>query len=82
MDLIKQRFGGSEFHKWFVTKARFGYIFRIHVSPTWLAQGLPQIVKIPRCLDLIDCTMVLPIATCKFYSKNIPDAFKHVPDLF
>jgi len=25
--------------------------------------------------------MVLVISTCKFDAQNIPDAFKHVPDL-
>jgi len=38
--------------------------------------------KIPKCLDLIDFQMILPIVICKFDAKNTPDAFKHVPDLF
>jgi len=43
---------------------------------------LLQIVKIPKCLDLIDWTMVLPMPTWNFNAKNIPDASKHVPTCF
>lgn len=35
-----------------------------------------------KCFDLIDCTMVLCISTCKFDAKTIPDAIKHVRNLF
>jgi len=41
-----------------------------------------QNCKIPKCSDLIDFQMILPISICKFDAKNTPDAFKHVPDLF
>jgi len=41
-----------------------------------------QNCKIPKCSDLIDFHMILPISICKFDAKHIPDAFKHVPDLF
>ena len=50
--------------------------------PQGLAKEFPQFVKIHKCLNLIDCTMVLPIFTCKFDVKNTPDAFQHVPDMF
>jgi len=41
-----------------------------------------QSCKIPKCSDLIDFLMILPISICKFDAKHIPDAFKHVPGLF
>ena len=34
------------------------------------------------CLDLIDCTMELPMSTRKFDATNGTDAFKNVPDMF
>jgi len=37
--------------------------------------------KIPKCSDLIDFLMILPISICKFDAKHTPDAFKHVPGL-
>jgi len=40
-----------------------------------LAKELPEIEKITTYLNLIDCTMVLLISTCKFDAKNTPDAF-------
>jgi len=43
---------------------------------------LPQHSEISKCLDLLDCTMVLLISTYKFDAQNIPDALKHVPDFF
>ena len=36
-------------------------------------------MKIPRCLDLIGYTMVLPISPCEFDAEKSPDAFQHVP---
>ena len=70
MDVIKQQL------------ARFSFWVRFvkHVLPEGLAKEIPQIVKIRKCLDLIDCAMVSPIST--FDAKNTSDAFKHVPDLF
>ena len=51
--------------------------------PEGLAKEIPNIVKIAKCWDLIDCAMVLPmISTCKFIAKHTPDAFEHFPDLF
>ena len=46
------------------------------------SQKNSQNCKIPKCSDLIDFQMILPISICKFDAKNIPDAFKHVPDLY
>ena len=51
-------------------------------SPEALTKELPQMLKIIKCLDSIDCTMILTISTCKFDAQNTPDAFKHIPDLF
>ena len=41
-----------------------------------------QNCKIPKCSDLIDFPMILPISICNFDAKHVPDAFKHVPGLF
>ena len=41
-----------------------------------------QNCKIPKCSDLHDILMILPISICNFDAKTTPDAFKHVPDLF
>ena len=46
------------------------FFFRTCVLPEGLAKELPEIVKIPKCLDLIDCTMVLPISTCEIDAKT------------
>jgi len=52
------------------------------VFPEELAKELPNKLKIPKCVDVIACTMILPISTCKQNAKNTPYAFKHVPHLF
>ena len=43
---------------------------------------LPKTIQIHKCWNIIDCTMVLPISTCKIDATKTPDAFQHVPDLF
>ena len=37
-------------------------------------------VEIPKCFDLIDCPLVLPIPTCKVDVKNISDARAPEPE--
>ena len=59
-----------------------GCVVRKCVLPEGLAKELPKVLNMQKCLDSIDCTMVLTIPTYKFDSQNTPDAFKHVPDLF
>ena len=61
---------------------RFGCVFRKCVLPEGLAKELPEMMKIPKSLDLIDCTMVLTMSTCEFDAESAPDAIKHIPDLF
>jgi len=56
--------------------------FRKCVLPEGLAKESPQMMKIPKCLDLIGYTMVIPISTCKFDATYTPVANEHVPDLF
>ena len=62
----------------------FGPFFENVFSPKgW--QKNSQNCKIPKCSDLIDGLMVLPISIWKFDAttyKNTPNAFQHVPDLF
>jgi len=58
------------------------FFFLKCVLPEGLAKELPKIVKYPERLDLIDCTMVVPISTCNFHTQNTPDAIKHIPDVF
>ena len=41
-----------------------------------------QTVKILNCSDLVDGNMVLPVCICKFDAKDIPDASKHISDVF
>ena len=41
-----------------------------NVIPEGLAKEPPEMLKIPNCLDLIDFTMVLFIATCEFNANN------------
>ena len=41
-----------------------------------------QNCKIPKCSDLVDFRMMLPISICEFDAEHILDAFKHVPSLF
>ena len=52
------------------------------VHPEGLAKELPKMVKILKCLGLIDSAMVITISICKFDANNIPDVFKHITDLF
>jgi len=59
-----------------------GCVFRKGVLPEGLAKELPQILKFPKCLDSIDCTMILSIATFKLDAKKNTAAFKHVPNQF
>ena len=73
MDEIKQHYGQI-----FV----LGAFFRKYVLPEGLAKEVPKMVKMLKYFDLFDCSMFLPNLTSKFDSKTIPDAFKHVPDLF
>jgi len=56
-------------------------VFRKCVLPEELVKEFLDVLKIPRCLDLNDSIMVLPMSICKFDAKNIPNAFEHVPDL-
>ena len=72
MDVIKQH----------MVRFSFWVRFSKKRSPRRARKRTPLNDKIPKCLDLIDCTMVLPISKCKFDAKQIPDAFQHVPDLF
>lgn len=60
----------------------FWVCFSKMCSPSRAGKEFPQIMKIQKCLDLIDCTRVLPISICTFDSKDTPDAFKHVPTWF
>jgi len=78
--LIKQHFGLLEFFKCFATKTCFGCVFRKCVLPDRLAREFPHHAKLQTCLDLIDCTLVLLIPTCKFDAQNTPG--EHLPDLF
>jgi len=58
-----------------------GPFFEDEFSPKgW--QNNTQLCKIPKCSDLIDFLMILPISICKFDAKHTPDAFKHIPDPF
>jgi len=50
--------------------------------PRRAGKSTPKIVKSPKCSDLIEFPMILPISICKFDATNTPDAFKHVPGLF
>jgi len=59
-----------------------GFCFRKLVLPRGLAKEHPEMLKIAKYLVLIDCTRVLPISACKSDAKSIPDAFRHVSDLF
>jgi len=65
----------------FVFEALFKSVYKC-VLPEGLAKGPPKILKIPKSLDLSDCTMVLPITIGKFDAKDTPCAFKHVPGMF
>ena len=58
-----------------------GCAFRKCVVPEGLATEPQQMLKIPKCLDSIDCTMALTSFICKFDVKLTTDAFKHVADL-
>ena len=65
-----------------VIKQHFGDLFWVcfflhFVLPERLANELPEIVKILKCLDLIDCIMVLPISICKHTRliSTTPDFF-------
>ena len=82
MDVIKQHFG--VWHCKFNMMVRFS--FRVRVSETYprrrAGKRIPNIVKIPKSLDLIGYIIVLIIFICKFNVKNTPDSFKHVPDPF
>ena len=51
------------------------------VIPEGVAKEPPKIMKITKCLDSIDFTMVLTISICKFDATYTPDVFKHIPDL-
>jgi len=76
-NLVAQKLYSFSRFSFFVLDAFFENVF----SPKgW--QKNSQNCLIPKCSDLIDFPMVLPIFICKFDTKDIPDAFKHVPDLF
>ena len=59
-----------------------GAFFRTCVSPEGLAKEAPKVLKIPKSLDLIACTLVLTKSTFKFKAKNSPHALEHLSDLF
>ena len=59
-----------------------GCISPRYVFPDGLVNKSPKVIQIPTSWDLLDCTMVSSIATCKFNAISASDAFKHVPDLF
>jgi len=65
-----------------MSDVRFRGIFRKHVLREWLAKELHEIVKIPKCLDLCDCTMALPICTSKFVAKTPQMLFNTAPTCF
>jgi len=36
--------------------------------------------KTNKCLDLIECTVLVTLSACTFDAKNSIDAFEHVPE--
>ena len=60
----------------------FGCVFPKCVLPERLAKEPPKMMKVPKCLDAIDCTMVFHISTCEYDAKTATDNFESVPDLF
>jgi len=57
----------------------FGCVFRKCGLPAGLTKELPKIKQIPKCLDLIDCTVVLTICTCKFDATTTPQMHLNTP---
>jgi len=60
----------------------FWCVCRKYFLPEGLAKEPLQVLKNPKCLDLIDCTMVLLISACKINATITTDAFKRVPTCF
>lgn len=66
---------------WFKRMPRF-LCAGIHLRTAVNSESITHMMEMPKCLDLIACTMVFTIYTCNFDAESILDALKHVPDLF
>jgi len=68
-----------------LNKSTVGCSFCVRFSKSVLREGLakelPEMKKQTTCLKFRDCTMVLPIFTCKV-DATTKTAFNHIPDLF
>jgi len=57
------------------------FLFWVHSSKMRFPRRAGPHLIVPN-VDLIECTMALPISTCEVDAKNSLDAFEHVHDLF
>jgi len=74
----KNRLGGMEVRYqtvWgliFVLIFTFDAFFENVVSPEIWQRSPPKLIKISKCLVIIDCQMASPISTCKFMAAEHP----------